>query len=654
MAWVTEYDLTWTSGNAYGGIYLQRDEGSYQFPLKLQKESLELPASLDNWESHIVKRNCSFTIINDRDDFYDLMPLMTISTGQIRCIVTFQDSAEINLFVGYLNCEAVQQNMYKNAPLRLTASGLLNKLQYDHPTTIDTLKNLSMIDAIDACLTMTGFEYDIRVNCSLYELNDALASGETLFNKTGVFTEVFWKNNVDRISALDILETILNSFQCYLYWFDDCWYIEHYQDMGTTPSKTYVEYTTGVSYEDGDAGSNQVITIGTPPDIHAPVTHPQKWPSQIIGSTPGMKLVEVRLNQKQFFNLINGDLSDIVYSSSTVPLPSRRTWEGYEDANMDWVGAGSAFQDISNNVFRRGYSALGNGDANGLVTSFKITRQSDTTMTLKWKLGIHTIGDVPGSSPLEDYTVTFRYWVQAIAPVGEWPSAYFLTYGESSQQWGYTIATIPAGLINLEVSGADFDSTLLTVEASVVIPIGEIFDDSATDGVDDITILFGVGTEEFDDDIITPAPLPYAHYGDFHASISEEPDNNLITGTLNTDFLDKKTIKMDLFDSGWSYRNQLLRGSTFQYKASDWGYDSASDSLSRWMLANKFRLYNVARQDITVDYILAERLRPLQLWYDNKQSDKEFILTKDNYKPETDTHSVTLREFDDSTEINLV
>jgi len=653
MAWVTEYDATWRSGNATGDIFLQRDEGSYQFPLVIERNSLEIATELPNWESHVVRQNCSFTIRNNRDDWFDFIPLMTISNGQIRVVVTFDDASSNipDIFVGYLNCETIQHNMYAKAPLTLTASGLLKKLEGDHPTSIDTLQNMSLIDILDDCLTMTGSAFNIRVNCSLYELNTSLASGETLFNKTGIFTELFWKNNVDRLSGLDILEAILHDFQCYLYWFQDYWYIEHYQDMGTPTSKTFVEYTTGQSYEDGEAGSNQVVSLGSVPDVHDPMNRPQVWPTQVLAVDPGMKIVEIRLDQQEYFNLINGDLSDITFNTDILPLPAKREWEGYEDVNMDWVGQGNPWQDIANSIFRRGSSGAVNGYGNGITTSFKMTTQEDTSLVLTFKAGIHVLSDLPGTSEdPADYTFTFHWWLNVI--VDGMPSAYFIIYNESAGTWAYTISTVAGALQSTEVDGGDFDPIIRTAEVSITIPIGEIFA-SSSGATEDMLVIFGIGTEQVDDGVISPQAMPYMHFGDVSASMSETPDDNILTGRHNTDFLDKKTINMIMFDSGWSYRNTLLRGNNFQYRATDWGYDSMADSLSRWMMANKFRLYNVARQKISTDYVLASPLRPLQLWYDNKQSDKTFILTKDIYKPESDIHSVTLREYDNTTEINL-
>ncbi|KKL03038.1 hypothetical protein LCGC14_2626290, partial [marine sediment metagenome] len=322
MAWVTEYDMTWRSGNASGTIVIQRDGGSYQRGLSIRRDSLELRTHLPDWESQIVRQNCSFTVLNDLDDFYELIPLMTISAGQLKVIVEITSPQSAILFEGYMNCEAVNQQMLNNADLRFMASGLLDKLQWESPDTIDDLQNRSLIGLINDCLRLTGSEYDIWVNCSLYESNAPLGEGQTLFNRTGAFTELFWENNIDQMSALDILKTILRTFNCYLFWYDQKWFIEHYEDLGAS-TKTYVRYYTFAYYDHGSSGSQQLTAVAQY-NVHEPIYRSQANTSQILTVSPGLKRYDITLNQKQFFNLLQPDLSDASDTIEDVPIPDWR------------------------------------------------------------------------------------------------------------------------------------------------------------------------------------------------------------------------------------------------------------------------------------------------------------------------------------------
>lgn len=658
MAWVTEYDLTWRSNNALGKIELQRDEGSYQSGLTLRRGSLEIVNTLPNWEAGVVRGNCSFTVVNDLSDFYELIPLMTISTGQIRVVVTETSPTTTTMFEGFLNSEVINQDMLHKSDLRFTASGLLNKLDDNYPVEIDTLQNMSLFDIIDDCLLLTGATYNIRVNCSLYEVNSVLGSGQTLFNKTALFSEITWKNNVDRLTALEILEMIMASFDCHLFWRQGYWYIQHYQDIGNTLDspyeRTYVEYTSGVSYEYADSGSNQVVGHGAPMDIHDPTNRPQISGSQVLSVIPGMREIEIRLDQKQYFNLINGDLTDSVDNNDPYPLAANREWLSYDGGLTNWRYRGLPHRNIANSILRNQYDVtLDQLYANGLTTGFKMTVQDDTVLELRWKHGLW--GSPPGSNPIEDYTISHNYWVAVIIP---WVSTQFLVYGESAGQWVAVTGSPAISLQTIEKEGGDYDPDLRTIDISVSISIGEAMATSA-DWEQDVTIQFGIGTEQFADGVITPQPAAWGVFGDVEASITETPPNNIIKGTQNTDFLNKKKISLLLFNSGFSYRNILLRGSTlgplYHARATDWTYNGTDiDDLSRWLMASKFRFYNVARQKIQVNYNSIEKFWPLGLWLDNKQSDKKFVLLSDIHLPESDQHELILSEYDDTEEINFV
>jgi hypothetical protein len=589
---------------------------------------------------------------------------MTISNGQIRVIVTQSDgSSTQNIFIGYLNCEAVQQEMLNHADLRFVASGLLKKIEDSNPVEIDTLQNLSLIDILDDCLRQTGSAYNIRVNCSLYELNATLASGQTLFNRSAAFTELFWDNNVDRYSGLKILETILKTFNCILYWYDGYWYVEHYEDLGAALNspyqKSYVEYTTDTSYVFASAGSPQTVTVGAPYTIHDPTVRSQVGGSQILAVNPGMREIEIRLNQKQYANLINSDLSNITTTTSAIPIPGWREWIAYQDYPTHpvlWSSAGLPWKNMANSITRVDYYVGGAAFyGNGITTSFRMTVKDDTTLTVNWKFGPTLLSDIPGSSALEDYSITHHYWISFTVP---FVSTDYVIYNDSSGLWTSGPCTPAICLNTIETSGSDLDPALLTMDVSVTIKVGEALSSSAS-WEQDYIVKFGIGHEQWDDGIITPVPADGANFGDVTASLSETPDDNVVKGTQNTAFLDKKTIDLDLFDSGWSYRNVVMMGNTlgatWNNRAVDWTYNGVdTDSLAKWLLASKFRLYNVARQKIKIKYMTSEILIPLHLWIDDKQSDKPFVLHSDTYFPDKGEHIIEVSEYDDTEPINFI
>lgn len=662
MAWVTEYDMTWRDSRGdTGSIYLQRDGGTYQQGLNLVFNSLEITRRFDGWDSDIMKMNCVFSVVNDLADFYELLPLLTISNGQIRVVVTQYNATSSggtkNIFIGFLNCEAISEVMLNKSEIRFTASGLLSKLENLYPSSLNTLQSISLIDLIDNCLTLTETSYPIRVNCSLVESTVGPAVDETLFNRTSILTELYWSNNVEKVPALEILSSILRSFNCYLYWYEECWYIEHYDDIdnfNSTNEKDFVEYTSGVSYEYGNGGSVQTIQFDSIYDVHDPVDCPQIGGKQGLSVIPGMRLIEINLNQKQFFNLMNGNLADNEQTTSSAPTPEWRNWLFYKDGLIMLAEYAYRYKNISNCMRRSFYEySIGAKEGNGISTKFRLTLEADTSLTVKWKYSPMSMNFVEGSSDLGDYEVTFYYWVAfRYNDEGAW---HFLGYIESSDTWEDAGSGLPAdNLLTVNVPGSNFDSELLTTEVAVTIPIGETLFNST--GEDDISITFGIGHEFWDDYVISaPKPSTYATFGDVQATISQSEENNQIKGELNTDFLDKRTYSVDLFDSGWSYRNVSCTGTTFSNRTDSWGYSgSFTDTLPRLLLASKFRLYNIARQRMKIDYFTNTFFRPLCMWQDNKQSNKQLVMLGDTYKPESRIHTVELYEFDDTTEINLI
>jgi len=122
--------------------------------------------------------------------------------------------------------------------------------------------------------------------------------------------------------------------------------------------------------------------------------------------------------------------------------------------------------------------------------------------------------------------------------------------------------------------------------------------------------------------------------------------------------VEKKTLTVDLFDAGWSYRNSLFRYVNQYYNtlAEDWTYGSGNDELEDWLMTSKFRLYHVARQKIIMEtYLIGiPSYELLYQWLDNKQSDLQFICLGMILKPQSNTAEVQLYEYDDSETITLI
>ena len=697
MAWVTEYDMKWAGNNNTGKILIQRDGGAYIGPLKLKRGSLQIQSRIGDWETPIVRNNCSFTIVNSTDtltrlSWNDLLPLMTISLGQYRVIVEMDPAtiagAQLNVFVGYLNCETISQDMMYYSELRLTASGLINKLKYIEPTALtDPPAKTSLIDIIDHCLRLTGGAYNIRVMCNLTPLGGYPAN-QTIFQNTGVFTELFWVDNIRRENALDIITMILLPLNCYLYWYQDYWYIDYYEQLGEV-DRDYTEYTTGQSYQYNEPAAPANTVLVPALDVFS-VDHPQIADTQIMSIKPGMHEVEISLVESQYRNLFLGGLNGAAMSFNRNAATIRQ-WHLYGGMYTfpiqlfwpSWNHIGEPYKNITSAARRYDFERVGHS-VNGLPdvvvgvsTVFNVTAHYGSDISIKWKHGMpfSSAGITP--EMLDDPGgYKFRiYWSLRIQIPGTTTYRYFAfdndpAIGETG--WGYGVDETINPANWFEVPFTDWDQkTGVHDNLEVVIPIGgddlgPVIGLTAEGDSADFQMNFTCGTEKmFTANIPSPTDVPplIAWYGDFVCAISGDPEPNLIKGDTLSNFLDKKSIALRIYDTGtWNYLNTLLTnengGDYYIEKTVAWvNGKGAEGPLYDKLMESKFRIYRVARQIIRMKNYRVnmgwDTLRPLMKWTKTIPA-TEYILAGDTYHPEEDTHDLELFEFDDTEDINLI
>ena len=655
MAYGERYTLNWDGPTGESGIiYIYEEDyadSSGSEVLRLSRGSLEIRRSLPNWESHIQRTNCSFSIVNNNTDWYDLLPLMTSEESKYRVKVISNPSFPETVFEGFMNTRMVNQPMMNYADLQLTASGFLRKLEYIRIPDIETLQTMSLIDIIDTCLRATGAEYNIRVLCSMYERFHTLSGNQTLFNTTAIYTEVYWETNVDRTNALEVLEGILRTFRCYLYWREDYWYIEQYEDVRWSAA-TFIEYTTGVSYGYADTAGSAFINRSS--NIYDIFSLDQEGGSQSLSVIPGNREVEIKLQQKQFSNLFLNDLTDSADISSGVPEPNLRTWERWADT-MSWSNAGMSWLNISNSIYRTGYENPGGVPSvyRGLYTKFAITVGADTSLTIKFKFGCSPA--VVGSGFAADpgrWDFTFYYYLRWADSGG--PPYDFLIYNGVAEEWQVFSSSSESGIMQTHlVNGSQFDPDLWTYEGDITIPVGDIT--TFTGG--DRTLVFCMGTELVEDTLTTNTdPLNWCYYGDFFAAISEEPDINTIRGDINSGFLNKLNLSLDIFDVGsLNYKNGLLTEADSDVRTISWGDGSDWQPIAEKMLQSIFRLYQISRQKIAMVFKTGTtNMHPLHPFYDSKQSNLPFVMGSDTFYPDKEERHVELLEFDNTSDITLI
>jgi hypothetical protein len=648
MAYGSHYRIGYSSKETTGYIYLWEEgySGSVE-DLTLVSNTFKVDYKPNGWENPIIGLAASFGILNDEVDFFTLLPLLTASEKQYWVRVTQVSPTSLTLFEGYIACDNNEQTYLRNRAIHLVATSYLSKLQYVTPPSIETLQTISFIDYLDDCLRQTGTEQNIRINSSLYPTGDTIGSTSSMFNKAGIFSEVFHKNNIDKDNALDVITKILGEFDCYIYWYNEKWYIERYDDIFNATTQSYVEYTTGSSYGPGDTAASH-STSYTPIDFQdlSPIGQ-----SQTIGIIQGMKEIEVRIPAERYTNLVPPTLREALPITASAN-PDLRTWEYWNVSPTKWQAAtiGNPFLNINSAIHRAGYyDTAGLPDYyKGLYTKVRVTvASSDTVLDIKFKFG--TVKGAFGTfTSWEDYEFNFYYWVRIAG------TSSYLYYTPGSDSWSLGTYTENTGKTRILIEGHNFDDQSATVDVSSTIPLSDVSGLSAGD----YDFVIGIGTERVDDTASGGSydlPCTQAFYGDFQVKTTgTAPDNNY-KGVISTDMLNKLSIEIPFSDfDSFNFKNTLVRGTGFASRTTTWTDDGSNFyTIATQKIRSRFRLYRIPRQRITAKISIAEFYRPLRNFVDSEQSGKQFILFGFTYYPDRDQMQIILMEYDNTETITV-
>lgn len=551
--------------------------------LKLRADGgLKLVYSFGDWNNPIIGMQMEFSIQNDKTDFYELLPLMISQEKQykIRCVAFHPTSYTI--FEGFLNCDTVTQKYLHYQPINFVASSFLNKLEGFHPASIDILQNMTFINIIDELLRSTGAYFDIRVNCKIHAEGDVLSTGQTLFNKNGFYTELFWDDAVNRTSSLDILKKILIAFDCYIYWWRGYWYIERYEDIWSD-EVDFVNYTTGVLYSPTSTGS-VVHAVQTIADVHTLVHTGQ---SQTLHVIPGLKTIKVNLEDKRIFNLVLDHLDNVLEVTSGVPEPSYRDFLMWREYSLHWSQQGMTKASIKNSIFRLITEGTIIPSYRGLFTTFRVTVVDENVqLTVKFKYCIDAPRIIDGwTKKWKDYSFDFN-WTLRIAGTN-----YYIV--NSGEDWvteiGLSNGEVENQIQTTTVGGSSFDPVSNCVDVSISVPVGLVR--TYFDGLDsgplkgDQTLVFCIGMERIhipEETETTGTQISECWLGDVEVSTSGGVQNNVITAKVNdSGFLNTKEIGMTLYDmESYNYKNGVLRGDTLSIRTERWGTTEGATNIS--------------------------------------------------------------------------
>lgn len=649
--------------------------------LMITDDSYSITREFEDWNDHIIGQTLSFAIINNSLNYFDFIELMKAKEKEYFVeVVHGYQTVYTSLFNGFINVELTTQKYLHMQAINIVASSYLKKLEYAKPASIEVLQNKTFIDIILECLASTGSESNIRVNVSYVPEEDVLSmsAGQTFLNKTGVYTELFWENNIERKSSFEIIESICKTFLLYLYWWDGCWYLEQESDLWNE-TKYYVQYNQGTSYG--------VDSVGTVVEEFNPIRLVKSLlfseMSQVLSCLPGVRKNSVKLDLKEYLNLVVNDFANIP-SIQTTPLagdhPPLREWRKYRPMTtspIDWADGGKSFLTIKNSIKKLIPSYSGDFEDirdKGLYTTFKIFAETGANLYISFKYGFKRFNPASTAVNLSDFIFDFN-WGLCIEDGNGIANAHLHKNeqgkpGYVAGEWDWRVTYNTPVTTNTVVDGNDFDKPNKICQISETINLSRVY------GLNlDInqTFVLWIGTEK-----ILKKDSNYAfindevYFGDVEVTISEEvKEANLIEGEVNEDYLTEQSFDLDLADvKSLNYKNGILRGTDLLERTEKWFALNSPPTrpVLDWFHFYKAKQGHTTRQRLTGTVVYKEYttvlpgpvvyrdriLRPFTLFTEDKQSNLKYVLTGWKFLPKHQKYVVQLDEYDNTTDVNII
>jgi hypothetical protein len=670
MAYRTKYDLLFASkGGVTGKVQLQKDgfSGDVQ-RLKLVNGGLTIDYKFNDWFDPIIGQSCEISILNDASNWYGLEDLMTLNEREFKVIIDVSDANgnHIELFNGWINSDTVEQKYLNNSVFRISGSNYLSKIDDVNPTIIDQIKKEPIINIINNTLALTGKDASLMVNTSLAPFGgEAMTTTTTALTQTAIDTENFWKNNVEKEGGLTILKKILTPLDLYIYNWNGNWYLERFSEIvnESSTNKHYVKYSNSTSHTFTSTGLS-VYQAEPSTDIFS-LNHIGS--SQTISMIPGLRTIEVGLNQSTYLNLTSPIFEG--WSSHDVtatPDPSSRAWTYTTGTVEDASIRASIYTNTYNQILRPAAIVLtagSNPDITtgewekmkylGLATKFYVTvtdsSAGPTSLNIKWKWRSNVLTAAEDSGWKNTTTSKYKLYYTIKNTNG------YVAYDSTNSVW-YESFSAPLNNINyIELNPTDVDQATGVYDAAVTIPLTDVSSGSTGDlwyilSLNGSSVVKTSGVESL---------FTQTNYGDVEITCSSPVQDNLLRGQLSTNVLNKKATDIDIFDiTSLNYRNGIYTGETYSTRTTTWNEGGGSEgdkySLAEWLIGTKFKLYGKNRRTINSDVKYVGFIKPMSYWYDSLDpSGRIYILTSYRYTPEFDRYNMSWWEYEPNEEITF-
>lgn len=654
---------------------LRKDYVGSIYPLTIAFEGIKLTVDTVDYFSSIISNSVDIDIINDKDDFYELDALFTGYDLQ-HMVKLYTDTLVI--FNGFIPCDIVEQTWLKYGTITLTATSNLNRLDEYIPTLFETKGTYDLLTTLFHILSFTNLDLPIYINCSLREITQN--NLEPLFPQTYAESDIFYEDSSTIKDCKTILEYILISSDCCIYYYDDAWYIERWRDMkGYLNNKLYYKYTSSsiaVEYINEDMSESLYPVIGE--DLILIDT------SQVIKYSPGLKKVEVTLNETLRMNLVDyyyDDFQEVDFEDLVAILCAFGYWKVAGDSVVD-LYAGHYLNKMTNYVTITDHwiNPAGNFDGviyidengtyesrlrslNGLYTKFKVhlnpadstNPEDDVTTNLTIDFTVKIQNDEYFLSYFEDIIKSQTgptFYARIILRYG---TDKYVTYNSSTSKYVLTTKSDPAADENIPTINVSFKYSNFTnktewyYEFSTSLSLGAAIRDTTGENP---TFTIGIVKLGFSNDFVNDIPtmaLKQVTFGDIYVTANTSVDDNVITGIIGDDFVTVEEDDLYLYDSeNYSISNGLCldEDRTHTTLWSDDFHRYIYLTLMKYFIEDRFQIYHVVRHHITTDIQYIGFLKPFQMIVGNLNGDKVFCVNGYRYVLDSDRYeSITFSEY---------
>jgi hypothetical protein len=621
---------------------------------------------LDYFETY-ASTGLELGVINNLADYFELDELFTVSDFEYK--VKIYDSS-FTYFEGFIPCDIVEQQFLPKGKITINATNNLKRLSEFTPTMFTVPGFFSLISVVKHCLSFTGVSLPIYVNCRLFQLASAQESDvsqHTEFDFKHIHSDVFKKNDVEYNTCAQILDMILRSFTCFVYYWDGKWFIERWKDVGR-PTKNYIIYNT-----------NNTISVSTESFATIQVGKGDTKIKFIKGNQstsyiPGAKQIKLTLKENEQINLVNyffnGVTEDSNYDIEAL-IPPLREWvvDGYTNHSIadNYFGISKAIilQNVytyagrptqGDSIYLAGTPPLNyNGfrsSLSGLYTKIKvkINHENDTTLTLKMKFHLsdffkstftYFMGD--RNTHPDDHIFFLRFYLQVLDEGTV--LKHFIVFNSTSGTYELVNCTdmvkpdgtnIHPAIIEKSITWKNFtnpENFTTEILASVNLHEALVADQVRT-------IVVGICELGINAALI-PTTDPFialwdSIYGDITVTVNAEVQDNVNVSGINESFVNVIERDQDLYDSqNPNILNTLFFDETGENLTPQYWVDLDDPSvgdvpfpfpLPKKILQDMYQIYHVPRHKLTSDFEYLPSLKPFSIIHESHYTN-DFILT---------------------------